>query len=232
MKRSLKIILIIIVALIAVLLIGNYYLERLLRTTLRTDSKNINLFVEPPDLSKIENSLSPEQSVTSTIEYKHFTSPDNKLTLRYPNDWIEIKNKEKLKGVAPQELTEKYNLKVLLLAQKPKMGTLIQLVVNEGFFQKNTNFQDVIEIMKESNQKDGWEMEVTDLEIKEMEAIFEARYSKQSLLPLFSEEKLILFPQENGKEKMYLVAVISFEKDREKFIKEMKEIINSTHFVK
>lgn len=180
------------------------------------------------DLSKIE-SLIPEEE-KDKIQYKKFITPDGKLELEYLSDWIEIKDKESLSGAVSEEIKEKYNFKTLFLASNLKKQVISNLIVSEGFFGPEKDFEQILDIMKEANQKEGLEMEIIKSEVENNECVFEAVYIKTGSLRASSKEKIILLNQE-GEKKAYMIAFVVHAKDWQEFEEEANNIINSAKLV-
>lgn len=185
--------------------------------------------VEPEQLKEILREIGGTNS--DKIVYKEFTSPDGKLKMKYSSDWIEIKEEELLEKIIPKEEAEKYSLKNLFLAQKFKAGKYAQLKVNELTLAEKETIEKIIEEMKESNLQQGWDTEIIKLEIKDNEAIFEAKYQKPDRLATHSKEKIIILESQEGKKKAYLIVFIAFEKDWRELEKEADEILESAHLI-
>jgi len=101
------------------------------------------------------------------------------------------------------------------------------LIVSRGNFEEEINFQQIIDEMEESNQEQGWEMQIINLEANKNEVGFEAKYQKPDHYALHSQERIIFLESKEGKKRGYLVAIIAFEKDWQNFEKEAKQIIDS-----
>jgi len=175
------------------------------------------------NFSQIKPILPEEIFGDQNDNYEEFISPDGKLKMKYPSDWLEINDEEMLEEVIAQEWADKYNLKTLFLAQKLKLGESSQIVVNEGDF--DIGFEEIIEEMKKSNLAKGWNMEIIDSNAEE--GIFEANYQKPDHYELHSREKVLFGEQKEGLMKTYLVAVIVFDKDWEASKSIVEEIIGS-----
>lgn len=188
------------------------------------------LFFSQKDFSQIESLISQEGK-EEEIFSKEFISPDKKLKLQYFSDWIEIRDKEALEEIVPKEAKEKYNLKTLFFAGKLKKQSFSQLIVSEGIFEAEKSFEEIIDIMKESAQKEGWEMEIIKSEIKANQNVFEARYKKIDRYALHSKEKIILLDQKEEERKVYLIALIVYEKDWPAFEEEVNNIIDSAQLI-
>jgi hypothetical protein len=157
--------------------------------------------------------------------YKEFISPDGKLKLKYPADWIEIDAKT-LESYA-QSSSEGVPL---LLAQGFRIDTgkfaLAFLTAQELNSEEKKGAEEIIEDMKNKAKEKGDEIEISKLEIKDGEASFETRNRKKDGPVFLSKEKIIL------DNKIYLVSFFTFEKDWLEFEREGEEIINSVQFSK
>ncbi len=217
MWKSIKIILILLLALGILFFVITSYLE--------VKIFGNRSFSFKKELSEIE-SLIPEEG-ESEVQYKKFISPDGKLELEYLSDWIEVKDKESLSEAVPEEAKEKYNLETLFLASKLKKQVFSNLVVSEGFFGPEKDFEQIVNIMEEINQKEGLEMKIIKFEVKDNECIFEAAYTKIGSYRANSKEKIILLDQED-KKKAYMIAFVAHAQDWQDFEEEVNNILNST----
>jgi len=179
------------------------------------------------NFSQIKPILPEEIFGSQGDNYKEFTSPDGKLKMKYPSDWLEITDEEMLREVIAQEWAEKYNLKTLFLVQKLKLGESSQIVINEGDF--NIGFEEIIEEMKKSNLAKGWYMKIMNSNAEE--GIFEASYQKPDHYELHSREKVLFDEQREGFTKTYLIAIVVFEKDWEASKNIVEEIIDSIQLI-
>jgi len=136
-----------------------------------------------------------------------------------------------LAKTTPKEKIEKYGLETLFLAQKLRKEKIAQLIISELNLDKKKSFENIIEEMKEANHQQGWEMEIIKPEIKDNENVFEAKYRKQDRYDTHSKEKILLLEPENEKRKVYLIAVITLDRDWQEFTEEADEIINSAQLV-
>jgi len=173
--------------------------------------------VELPKFEMPKMELFPEKGGS-----KEWTSPDGKLKMKYPADWIEVDIKM-LENYVQREVEEK----PLLVAQKFSIekSTLVFLTVNKLNFEESVEFEEILEKMKEDAKKREGKMEVLNSEIKDKEMVFEAKYTKKGGTVFLSREKILL--EKGG----YLVSVFAFEKDWSEFKKEAEEIINSVQLV-
>lgn len=184
--------------------------------------------MSPEELFQIQ-SLSPEEllGTTKSENLNEFVSQDGDFKIKYPANWIEIKSEYQTKD-SPKSYEIKYDLEYLLWAQKFTLkGEFAQLIIGLGNFEEEINFQQIINEMKESNQQQGWEMQIINLEANNNGASFEAKYQKPDHYALYSQEEIIFLQPREGKKKAYLVAIVAFEKDWQSFEREAEQIIDS-----
>ena len=157
---------------------------------------------------------------------KEFISPDWKLKLKYSSDWQEMP-KEALEGF--NQAMVKEGTEILLLAQKIELekGTSASLVVQEFPLQEGENLEKIIEEIKENFKEGGVEIEILKLEIKNGEALLEARGGEKGLPAFYFKEKIILL-----EDKAYLIAFLTLEKDWPEFENEANEILDSVQIEK
>jgi hypothetical protein len=172
--------------------------------------------------------IKPEMFKEETGNYKEFISPDGKLKMKYSSSWIEAKS-EVLEKITPEEYKREYELETLFSAQKFKVdGGFAQLVISKGVFGAETSFEEIIEDMKEGNQKKGWSMEILKSEKKGNEITFEAIYKKAERYDVRSKEKIIFLEPKEGKKETYFIAFLTLERYWQNFKDEADFIISST----
>jgi len=219
MPKIIKNILILSAAFILVVVLVGYFWNQ--------QKKNFEEAASSQDLSQIKPILPEDILKTGESNYKEFTSPDGKLKIKYPSDWLEIKDEKSLEGIIPEEWKERYNLQTLFFAQELKTGEIGQIIVNKGDF--DIQIEEIIEEMKKSNQTKGWTMEIINSNLEE--GIFEAKYQKTDHYDLHSKEKILFSDGQENTKKAYLTAFIVFDKDWEKFENKANEVINSVQLV-
>lgn len=185
--------------------------------------------MKPEQLQELFRNLKGEDP--TEISYKDFISPDGRLKITYSADWLEVKDEKILGKTTQMERVEKYGLKTLFLAQKLRKEKIAQLIISELNFDKQKGFENIIEEMKEVNRQQGWEMEIIKSEIKEKENILEAKYRKPERYDVHSKEKILLLDPENEKRKVYLIAVITLDRDWQEFTEEAEGVINSAQLL-
>lgn len=152
---------------------------------------------------------------------KEFTSPDGKLKVTYPANWLNVEGGEYLQTIAPQEWREKYDLQVLFLGQKFQKNTFAQIIIYQGNF--DFPVSEIIQEMHNANRQQGWQVEIVDSAIDEKTGVFEARSVVPQNYTLRSKEKIIKTDEENT----YLVSFIAPDKDWLEFAAEAEAVINS-----
>lgn len=152
--------------------------------------------------------------------YKEFASPDGKLKLKYSAYWIE----------SDQTLLEQFNQEGVVLREAKisffayqfnfENQALAFLVVEEISPEKSLD-EIIKDVEKDVTEKEG-ELEIINSERENETALIEMKF-KRKMEPNFYAKEKIFF----GKEKTYLVAFTTFEKDWPKFEEEAGEILNS-----
>lgn len=166
-------------------------------------------------------SLPQIQDITSQNQNEEPSSYSNgKLKIEYPSNWLGVNSAEILAGLTPPDWAEKYNLKVLLLAQNFQGGKFTQLIVYRGEFAMP--IEEIFNKNKEGNEEQGWEIKVLESEIQENDAIFELEYKKEPGAALHAKEKILL----NGNE-AYLVSITAQENDWPETKETIDKIIDS-----
>jgi hypothetical protein len=166
----------------------------------------------------------------SSETYKEFISPDGKLKVSYPANWIKIEIPQ-IEKTLPEKFTEDYDLKLLLFAQKFEGEKFAQLNISQMIIDSGKKIEEIVEEIKESNLERDWEMKIVKSEVGERGLTFEAKYRKEGKPTLYSRERFIALQPEEGKKKVFLVEFITFDKDWEGFEKEAEEILNSATIV-
>jgi len=185
--------------------------------------KNWRKSLEKVELPKFEM---PKFEISPKKEgYKEWTSPDGTLKMGYPADWMEMESKT-LENFPQAEIIGGKG-KILFFAQKIawEKTSLVFLLVQKLTFEEKRGAEEIIEEIKKGVEEKEGEMEIERLEIKNGEAVLEAKYKGKKGYELHSKEKIIL------NEKGYLISCFTFEKDWSEFQKEAEEIINSAQLI-
>jgi len=156
----------------------------------------------------------------SDTTYQEFINSDGKLKMKYPSDWLVIEDENLFITMTPKEWEKKYNFKTIFLAQYFKIDKFAQLIIHEGVF--DISIEEIVEKMKESNQKQGLQMEIVKSDIKDSQGVFEVKYLIASGSNLYSKETIV-----SSEEKTYLIAFITFEKDWQEFAEKAEFILGS-----
>jgi len=187
--------------------------------------KNLLKPLSTADLPKFEiPELNPFSS-QETKDYTEFISPDGKLKLKYPSQWMKMApdTLEKLNQALIDEKAEN-----LLFVQgfKIEKGELIFLMVQELILEEKKGLEEIIENIKERVKKQGGEVEISNLKIEDKIAYFEGKFEGENPPPLYSKEKIVFL--EN---KAYLISLFNLKNDWSEFEKEISEILNSVELL-
>jgi hypothetical protein len=213
-KKIIYVFLIISVGVLLIYIVMNWQMAKLKKSLSQPLFKEL----EKMPLEEIQKKFFGEIS-----EYKEFVSPDGKLKLKYLADWIEMD--KVILETFNQEIIKK-GAKILFFAQKLKVKTssFAYLVIQELEKEEWKGLDEIIEEMKKEAKERGEEIEI--IKIDKERRIFEAKYKKVNQPEIHSSEKII-----EGKEKIYLIAFLTFEKSWEEFQPEMNSIFNSVEIV-
>jgi len=176
--------------------------------------------IGPPEIKIPEPKL--ELPSQESKEHKEFISPDGKLKLEYPDNWMEMGQGflEKFN----QEAVQLNEAKILLFVFQFKLekAALSFLTVQELNLKK---VDEIIEGMKKDTEEKGGEMEIVKIETENENAYFEAKYKRENS-DSHSKERIIITGESS-----YLVSVFSPEKDWQATIDEADSILNSIQIV-
>jgi len=228
MSKIIKFLLIIVAIFAGISLIGTIfdYLGKQQLEDLGMETDQIQQLLQEKGLDSISD-LSEIRSMDFEKKeqgYKEFVSLDGKLKLNYPSGWLEVKGDD-LNEL--EKKAEAYDLKLLFLAQNLNLTEFGQIIVHEGYFDYQKEFEQIIETMKQVNQEQGWNMQIINMEVRDEEVVFEAEYQKTEHYSIYSKEKIILIETIEGKKKMGLMAFIVFKKDWSGFKEQADFIIDS-----
>lgn len=114
--------------------------------------------------------------------------------------------------------------KVLFLAKKLNLEKMsfAFLIVQE--FENEKSLEKIIEEMKTDVEERRGEMKI--LKLDEEKGIFEARYEKEGQPSFHSLKKML-----KGENKIYLIVILTLEKDWPEFENEANEILNSSQVI-
>jgi hypothetical protein len=168
----------------------------------------------------------PETKPFSSGEKKYleFISPDGKLKLKYSSDWTNV-GTESLENLNREMLKE--GAKVLFFGHKVKLekAAFASLFIQEINLEEK-KIEEIIEEMKESIEKNGGEMEITQLKIGEKETYFEVEYKRKEGTIFNSKEKILI-----SGEKAYSISILALDSFWPEFKDEADEILNSAQIV-
>lgn len=167
----------------------------------------------------------PQQNQESR-EKREFICPERRLKLYYSTAWTE-KNEEFLQ-ILKQNMP-KDGPEILFFAQKtnfiPQTNEMSfsLLSVQKMKIQTGTTSEDIVEKIKKWAKETGIEeVEIVNLETKNEQTLFSAKYKKTNQPIMFSKTKIILL--ENN---AYLISIITEERHWSDFEIEAKEILDS-----
>lgn len=176
------------------------------------------------DLKPLQDILPKEfpkmPSLTPKGESTEFISADGKFKADYPANWATVTEGELLEALVPAEWAEKYNLQAIFLAQNFWGGEFTQMVVYKGTF--DIAIEEIFKKMQETNEANGWTVEVLESSAYANEGIFEGRYKNQAGTLSHSKEKILI----NGKE-AYWVSFFALEKDWQGLEETIDKILKS-----
>src|SRR3989344_5251709 len=156
--------------------------------------------------------------------YKEFVTADKNFRINHPAAWFRLEDENILAAFNSKEWGEKYDLKTIFVAQNLQQGRFAQIIVQEGVF--DINIKEILQKMKDSNQKQQSEMEIIKSDIEGNKGVFEIRYLTPKAPALYSKEMILL-----GKEKTYLIAFIALENDWQEFSEEANFLLGSAQIV-
>lgn len=176
------------------------------------------------DIPKFEMPSSESLLFPEYVGEQEFVSPDGKLKLKYPSDWM--RGDENLLEYFNQEII-KEEAEILFFGQKlnVKEKTFASLVIQKFSFPKEETTETIIQKLKDDSKEKGSEMEIVKIEEKEKEIVFEAQYKKQGEPDLYSKEKIIRSGEDN-----YLITFITLSNTWPDFKEEASRILDSTEF--
>lgn len=172
----------------------------------------------------------PQQGITQPGESKEFISPDGKLRVKFPPNWLKLEI-EPLQRTIPKRLAETYQMRVLFLAQKFGGEKSGQLIISQAIIEAKMEIEKLLEEIMEEAKKQGWEIEIFETKIEEGKFIFEALYKKQNFPTLHSKEKMLWLKLKENKRKVFLIELVTTDMDWEYFKKEFEEILNNALIV-
>ncbi|XOA42701.1 MAG: hypothetical protein ACKKMO_02725 [Candidatus Nealsonbacteria bacterium] len=172
------------------------------------------------EMPKFESFFSQEDNGS-----EEFVSPDGKLKLKYPSNWIKME-KESLETFNKEIARE--GAKNLFFAQKFKIkeNTLAILIVQELTLEKETSLEEIIEEMKEKTKEKDGEMEIEKSEFDDKIVYLEVKYKRDETPILYSKEKIIL-----EEDKAYLITFLNPNNNWSGFEEEINEIFNSIQII-
>ncbi|MCD6550122.1 hypothetical protein J7K24_01085 [bacterium] len=169
MKDFLKFVLLFIIGLIFLFFVGFYF-----------TTQEINQMQSSFSAIDFLKSQSSDLNQTNTIkaEYKEFISPDEKLKLKYQDDWQEIKDKTEIDKLFPLDIKEKYGLQVLFLARRINEKGPAQLVISKGETKQASSSKELINNLIEDiyKQIENAQTEILNVQTEHKKGEFEVKY--------------------------------------------------------
>jgi hypothetical protein len=165
------------------------------------------------------------------IKIEEFISPDGKLKIKYPSNFVKLEVRNLRKAV-PEEMAENYKMEIIFLAQRFSPEKPAQILIDQMFIGIEKELKEILKELKEAAEKQGWEMGIIKSEEKNGQLNFEATYKKQTTSPFHSEGKMLSFELENNQKKVFMVEIVTEEKNWASSKEEFDEILNSAQLVK
>jgi len=173
--------------------------------------------IEMPEM-KLEEFLPSEEG-----NLKEWTSPDGKLKLKYPANWIE----------SSEALLDQFNQKGATLTGANILFFSYQFRFEDqalAFFMveeisPKKNLDEIVKEIEESITEKGGKMEIINSEQEDKTARLEIKIEEKEAINSRVKEKIVF-----TEDKAYLVVFTSFEKDWSKFEEEINEIFDSVQF--
>jgi len=182
-------------------------------------------FRESISKSVFQNFEMPEIKLFSQPENKdvEFVSPDEKLKITYPSNWINIAT-ENLETMN-REMAKK-EAKILFFGNKInlKSASFASLIIQEVKL-GGRNIEEIIEESK-NNSQEGEETKIVQSKIEEKEAYFEEEYKRKDGTIFISKERVLL-----SEEKAYFVTVFALDSFWPDFKDEAEKILNSAKII-
>jgi len=217
MKKNILIISGIFLVILALAVISNRRLEKLQNnlkegTTFELESLGLEGLKEIP-------------SAATESKTQMFISPDGKLQIEYPADFMVVGEGGALMGLTPEPWADKYNLETLFFTAKMQGEGLTQLIVYRGNF--NITIPEIVSEMKNLNEEQGLQTEIISSDFQEKRGVFEARYKTPQGYIIHSREK-ILVSEDN---EVFLIAGLAAETNWPQSRQTIDKILNSATII-
>lgn len=167
-------------------------------------------------LKKVDTNLfSKEEGVSQ----KEFVSPDGKLKLEYSSAWKRTFQEGKIKSFNQSISKERWSLLSLFYKIGAENPSFFSYLVIQETERKDKTLEEIIAQIKK-----GEDIQVIETNMKEKEAILETKYTGKEKYSLRAKEKIL-----SGEKKIYIITLITFEREWENFKKEANTILQSAH---
>ena len=183
--------------------------------------KNLLKPLSTADLPKFEIPEFDPFSSQETKGYTELISPDGKLKLKYPSQWIKM-TPDTLEKLNRALIDEKAKNLLFVQGIKVETGDLVFLMIQELILEEKNGLEEIIETIKERVKEQGGKAEISNLKIEDKIAYFEGKFEGENPPPVYLKEKIILTDN-----KVYLVILFNLKNNWSGFEREISEILNS-----
>jgi len=188
-------------------------------------SKNLLKPLSTADLPEFEMPEFDPFSSQETKDYTEFISPDGKLKLKYPSQWMKM-TPDTLEKINQALVNEKAENLLFVQGIKIETGGFVFLMIQKLTLEEEKTLEEIIETIKEGVEEQGGKVEISNLKIEDKIAYFEGKFEGENPPPLYLKEKIVFL--EN---KAYLISLFNLKNDWSEFEKEVDEILNSVQIV-
>ncbi|MHA1795611.1 MAG: hypothetical protein ACTSUK_05830 [Promethearchaeota archaeon] len=214
------------------ILIGLFVVILILELSTFFQLKNLSTTIKQNPIS-VENLPIPKPkiSIENQIKYTQYISPDGKLKIKYPQDWATF-NQQQIKRLLPipNEYQKKYQLKHIFMAGGLAFDDVAELLITEGSFDPEINFDNLIDLMKKINQDLGTEINISNKSCEDNVCTFDTEISRTGRSTIYSKEK-ILFLKNKEKQKVFFICVSFSEPNSKTSLNIANTILNSVNLV-
>jgi hypothetical protein len=165
------------------------------------------------------------------IKIEEFISPDGKLKIKYPSNFVKFETISLQKAV-PEELAKNYKMEIIFFAQKFDIERPASLVISQMLVDKQTKLKDILEEMKKAGEKEGWRIEILETEQENEKIIVESTYWKENIPAIRSKEKMLSIEIENNQKRVFIAEITTANKDWNYLKDEINKILDSAQLVK
>lgn len=187
--------------------------------------KNLLKPLSTADLPEFEIPEFNPFSSQETKDYTEFISPDGKLKLKYPSQWIKM-TPDTLEKINQALANKKSENLLFVQGVRIETGDFVFLMVQKLILEEEKNLEEIIETIKEGVEEQGGKVEISNLKIKDDTAYFEGKFERENSPPLYLKEKIVFL-----EDKAYSVGLFNLKNDWSGFEKEVSEILNSIQII-